>query len=197
MSPRTDELCADGALPDDPHELEALLADWRWLGELARRLVFDPERADDARQTAWLDAASRSKPERPGRDRLRRALRRALWNGRRGDARRRHRESLASTPEALPSTAELIARGEQQRRVWTELQALDEPYRTTLLLHFQDGLAPTEIAQRSGLAPDSVRARIRRGVELLRERLRRDEAGGGLRALALAVPGVPAVPAVP
>ena len=67
MSPRTDDLCADGALPADPRELEALLADWRWRGELARRLDFDPERADDARQTAWLDAASLGRLERASR----------------------------------------------------------------------------------------------------------------------------------
>ncbi len=54
--------------------------------------------------------------------------------------------------------------------------ALDEPYRSTLLLRFFDDLPPRDVAKRTGVPVETARARIRRGLEQLRARL--DKAHG-------------------
>jgi hypothetical protein len=48
---------------------------------------------------------------------------------------------------------------------------LEEPYRTTLILRFYDGLAPTEIARHLGVPASTVRVRLKRGLDRLRVRL--------------------------
>ncbi|QDV09137.1 RNA polymerase sigma factor [Planctomycetes bacterium Poly30] len=161
-------------------DLARSLQDWIWLGHLCARLVADPGLADDARQEAWLAGSSRHS--------MFLAARRFIWRSRRSERRRSVREEAAARPESLPSTDELVLRSEQQRRVWDQLMALDEPYRTALLLRYQEGLEPKEIADRQDVAADTIRWRLRRGVEKLRECLDADEEGGGLRAVALGVP---------
>ena len=168
-------------------ERERLLGDLTWLGTLARILVGDPALADDACQEAWLAASARG-TRTPDRDRLLQAFRSFVWRTRRGERRRSRREASAAHTEALPSTEELIIRGEQQRRLWERLTELEDPFRPTLLLRFQEGLDARTIAQRLGVRHDTVRWRVRRGLELLREAIERDEEGGGLAGLALAIP---------
>lgn len=166
-------------------ELEERLADLRWLGALALRLVSDPALADDACQEAWLSVSRRGRSDRRS---LFAAFRGALWRRRRGEARRERREQAAARGESVPSTEELIVRGETQRRLWEHLRELAEPFRSTLLLRFQESLSTEEIAARTGVPRDTVRARVRRGLVLLREAVERDEDLGGLRALIVAVP---------
>ncbi|QDV10131.1 RNA polymerase sigma factor RpoE [Planctomycetes bacterium Poly30] len=171
-----------------------MLGDWVWLGQLASRIVADAGLADDAQQAAWVSASA------PGavhgsiengnrRVQLYWALRRWISSTHRSDQRRVRRERVAARTEALPSTEELILRGEQQRRIWDALKELPEPLRGTLLLHFQDGLSVTEIAERSNAKADTVRRRIHRGVAILRDRLDADLGGGGVLALCAAIPG--------
>ncbi|MCP3918811.1 MAG: hypothetical protein GY711_24960 [bacterium] len=158
-------------MPPDTLDPARLLADLRWLSRLACALVADPALADDACHDAWLRARCSAGHDAPDRSCLARSLRNVLWSARRGHARRLERERLAAQPESLPSTDELIASGEQQRLVWDELLRLDEPFRTTLLLRFQEGLEPALIADRLGVPRDTTRWRLRRGLELLRVRL--------------------------
>ncbi len=174
----------------EPHGLDRSLADWVWLGELCRRIVYDEGLAEDAQQAAWLAGAGRPMEGVTRRAQLFWAARRYVTGSRLADARRRRREKAAARHEALPSPADLVERGEQQQRVWSAARALPDPPRTALLLHFQDGLSPKEIAERSGDKVDTVRRRIQRGVALLRERLEADREGGGLLALAMAVPSL-------
>lgn len=87
-----------------------------------------------------------------------------------------------------PATDVLVGRAEQQQRVLRALLGLDEPYRSTLLGQFQEGLTPAEISARSGVPVDTVRWRLRRGIEQLKGALQRDVQGGGLAAVALGVP---------
>ncbi|QDU69582.1 hypothetical protein [Engelhardtia mirabilis] len=163
------------------------LADLRWLGNLALRLVSDPTLADDACQEAWL-AASRGGTVAVDRGRLLLGLRRFLWRVRRADGRRLRRERAVAASEALPSTAELLEVGEQRQRVWEHLKALQEPFRSTLLLRFQGELSNAAIARTLDVPADTVRWRVRRGLELLRDSLERDRAGGGLAAIVPALP---------
>ncbi len=144
----------------------------QWLGTLASRLVRDTALADDACQEAWLAASASGPTDRPpGRLALLRALRRFLWSNRRAEARRKKREQQVAIHNPLPSTDELLLRGEQRALLWRHLAELDEPYRSTLLLRFQEQLETASIARRQNIAADTVRWRIRRGLELLRIRL--------------------------
>lgn len=189
-----------------PHwdDLRRQLKELRWLGSLASRLVVDPNVAEDACQEAWMtvQTSKRAALDDSGRRvHLVRALRRFLWRRQRSESRRRDRERGVAQGEALPPTSELILRGEQRERLWSHLKGLDEPYRSTLLLRFQEDLETLEIASRQGIPRDTVRWRIRRGLELLRESLGADTEGGGLPALAFALPlgsgtlsGIPSIP---
>ena len=160
-----------------------LLSDLEWLGQLARRLVSDPDLADDACQEAWLAASRKGHGARIDRQSLTQFVRSYIWRARRSNQRRRAHEFRAARPDQLPSTEELLLIGERQQELWRHLSELPEPYRSTLLLHFQQGIAPGEIASRSGLAVATVRWRLRRGLEVLKESLERDEDGPRLMGM--------------
>src|SRR6185436_18438084 len=80
-----------------------------------------------------------------------------------------------SNAPSPPSTERLARtrwpRIEAQRLMLEELAALEEPFRSTLVLRFQDELAPAEIARRLGIPAGTVRWRIHEGLSRLRARL--------------------------
>jgi RNA polymerase sigma factor (sigma-70 family) len=160
--------------------IDELLAHREWLTRLARRLVADHETADDIVQETWL-AALRRPPRRLRRVRawLATVARNVVRDRGRSEATRRRREELASGSERLPDTAELVARAELRRDLAKRVLGLPEPFRTTVLLRFDEDLAPHEIARRAGIPASTVRGRLRRGLDLLREDL--DRARGGDR----------------
>jgi RNA polymerase sigma-70 factor, ECF subfamily len=55
--------------------------------------------------------------------------------------------------------------------VLSEIRALPEAYRETLVLRLVEGLTGPEIAARTGLTHASVRVNLHRGMKLLRVRL--------------------------
>jgi len=157
----------------DPR-LEALLRERQWLAGLARRLVSDGAAAEDLAQETWLAAFARAPAEvRSWRAWLGESARRLASRERRGAGRRVAREAAVARPEATPSSDELVAKGERLELVAREARALDEPFRTVLLLRYQEELEPAAIAARLDLPADTVRARLRRALELLRARLER------------------------
>jgi RNA polymerase sigma-70 factor (ECF subfamily) len=166
---------------------ETLLVHTNWMRRLARSLVRDDAQADDVVQDA-MAAALRSPPRDPVAlpawlaATVRNAARQ-LW---RGENRRVAREAAAARPESLPGAAEVVARAEEHGLVVQAVIALDEPYRTALLLRFFDDLPPRDVAQRTGVPLETARARIRRGLEQLRGRLDRAHGGDG-RAWRLAL----------
>ena len=123
--------------------LQDLLAHGDWLNRLARQLAGSHAEADDLLQDTWL-AALRSppnpgRPPRPWLAKVMQNLRRMYW---RGAERRRSREGFAAPAlgeTQAPDTQLLVERVELQRLVARLLLALDEPYRTTILLSFFDG----------------------------------------------------------
>jgi hypothetical protein len=68
-----------------------------------------------------------------------------------------------------------------QRVIGDAVTALDEPYRTMILLRFYDGIPPREIARRLEIPVDTVKSRLRRGLGQLRAAL--DRAHGGDRGV--------------
>lgn len=151
-----------------------MLADLTWTQALARSLV-GAAGAEDVAQEAWLVAVRRrGEAWPPSRAWLSGTVRRMAARRWRSAGRRVAREESVARTEDLPSTAELVARNEEQQRVAQAVLELEEPYRTTLLLRFQEGLETAEIARRQGAANDTARWRVRKGLSLLRDRLERD-----------------------
>ncbi len=166
-----------------PHDAEALLADLSWVQGLARSLLRDAGAGDDVAQEAWLAALRREEP--PSRAWLAGTVRNLAARWWRDQGRRGRRELESARSEALPSTSELIEKNELQQVVAQEVLELDEPFRTSLLLRYQEGLKPNRIAARQGVPADTVRWRLRKGERLLRERFERRVGDDWRRSLAV------------
>jgi RNA polymerase sigma factor (sigma-70 family) len=158
--------------PSAPVPIERLLEHRAWVTALARALVADPNRADDVAQDAWLAALRR--PPRHGdalRAWLARLVRHRASNARRDDARRVARERSAGRRPSSVDPSDAVARVEAHERVVREVLALAEPYRTTVVLRFYEGLSGPQIASRMDVPLETVRTRMKRAVARLRERL--------------------------
>ncbi|HKD99913.1 MAG TPA: sigma-70 family RNA polymerase sigma factor, partial [Planctomycetota bacterium] len=88
-------------------------------------------------------------------------------------------------PERVPSDAEILEREEARRAVVASVLALDEPYRTVLLLRYFEDSPPREIARRVGVPFETVRTRLKRALDLVRADL--DRRRGDRRAWCLAL----------
>ena len=152
-----------------PTPLQRLLAHEGFLRELAARLVADPGTADDVVQETWL-AAMRRPPTSGGSARgwLGAVARNAARMSWRTQERRARRERAAARPEALPSASDVLEREHARRAVVAAVLRLDEPYRTTILLRFYEGLAPREVARRCDVPVETVRTRTRRALARMR-----------------------------
>lgn len=154
---------------------ELALEDLRWLQALAARLVRDPHLADDAVQETLVAALER-RPRAAGSLRawLGAILRNALRQEWRGRARRARREVQARPARSERSTLEVVEELSLHRRLVERVQALDEPYRTAVVLRYLRGRAVAEIARELGVPPKTVRTRLERALDQLRERLGAD-----------------------
>lgn len=183
--------------PDfDPAQLASHAA---WLRQLARRLVRDAALAEDVAQETLRVALERA-PAAASPDRLRAWLHNVARNlarmQRRGDERRaaRDRAHAQRAPRHAPAAADVVARAAAQRRLIDAVLALDEPYRTAVLLAYEERAKPGEIARRTGVSPEAARKRVSRGLALLRSRLAmdgRDERPNWLAGLALVAAAPP------
>ena len=85
-----------------------------------------------------------------------------------------------------------------QRALVDAVLALDEPYRSAVLLRYFEGLEPAEIARRRGVPAGTVRSHLSRGLAELRAALDRRHGGdtrtwcAALLPLAIESPGAPA-----
>ncbi len=161
--------------------VEVLLEHATWMRELARRLVRDPGGADDVAQAALVAASMSAPRERSSlRAWLATVVRNAARERQRGERRRALREMGAAREEALPSTEEVVERAEAQRELVEAVLALEEPYRTTILLRFFEERNAHEVAVALGVPDATVRTHVARGLARLRTRL--DRKHGGDRA---------------
>ena len=153
---------------------ERFQADDRFVRSLARRLLRDPQTADDAAQDTWL-AALLAGPA-PGlldgltRGWLSTVVRNFALQTLRGRQRRQRREQavargLAIDPEAEHFDPALVA------RVQAAVAALPEDYRTVVHLRFFEDRLPFAIADELGVPVETVRTRLKRAVERLRAAL--------------------------
>jgi RNA polymerase sigma-70 factor (ECF subfamily) len=166
-------------------------ADWpshlAFVRRLARSLLADPSEADDVAQDAWL-TWSRSPPREAGA--LRRWLasvaRNLVLMRDRSSIRREGRERGGAIPESQPSAAHLVEQMDLHRRVVELVLALDEPFRTVVMLRFYEQRSLEEIAKQLDVPLETVKSRQRRALARLRTELLGDEASTERRA-ALAV----------
>ena len=167
-------------------EIDDLLAHAGWMRELAWRMVRDHGAADDIVQDTWV-AALAHPPQggRPVRPWLRTLLANMAHKRRRGETRRRDRETLAEAREATPATDDLLAQIELQRELISEVVRLHEPYRSVILRRFYRGESAAHIARQTGIPAATIRSQIDRGLDQLREHMlsRRNAEGGDPREL--------------
>lgn len=158
--------------PDD------FLAHADFVRGLARSLVLDASSADDISQQAWL-AALRQPPggDKPVRAWMSRVVRNLVRLRQRSESRRTERERRAASLDDVPSAEEIVAREEIRRRMIEAVLDLGEPYRSTIILRYYEGLSAAEIARRSDVPAGTVRTRLMRGLNRLRKRLDTDHGG--------------------
>ncbi len=152
---------------------ESLLSHAAWVGALAVSLVRDASEAEDLAQEVLLEALRRPPRQRgPWRPWLKtvaknRARRLARESQRRTD--RERKSALSEVEDREP--ADIVQRASLQRQVVNAVLDLDEPYRTTVLLRYFDGLTPAKIAKRQSVPVSTVQTRLKRGRARLREAL--------------------------
>ena len=158
---------------------QALVEHEAFVRSLARSLVRDPGLADDLAQDTWV-AALRRPPAAAGSPRswLTLVMRNQLSNKRRGEARRSKREAEVAREEIDEQQGERLERLELQQLVVNVVLALPEPQRAVLMMHFYDGLSPSEIARRRGVPAATMRSQLKRGLSAVRERLDAEHPGG-------------------
>lgn len=150
-----------------PPDLERLLAERDFVTRLARNLLHDEHLAEDAAQEALLAAMRRPPTSALATRAWLSAVTRNFANQvARGRIRRIERERRAARAEAAPPPAD-SAREEIGRAVL----GLDEPYRSTILMRFFEGLMPAAMADRLAVPVDTVKTRLKRALAMLRARI--------------------------
>ncbi|MCI0342588.1 MAG: sigma-70 family RNA polymerase sigma factor [Planctomycetales bacterium] len=168
---------ADEAIRLDP---ETLLEHAGFVRALARSLVRDEWLAEDVEQETWVAALERPPRELGAlRGSLGTVVRNFARQAFRASSRLASREAWASAPEAVPSAAELLGREDARRMVVEAVLALEEPYRSAVVLRYLEELPPREVARRLGVPVETVKTRLKRAIGILRERF--DARHGGDR----------------
>jgi RNA polymerase sigma factor (sigma-70 family) len=157
---------------------------------LAHELLADEHAADDTVQETWLRfLAHPPRAAAATRTWLRSVTTRLTIERRRGAARRAEREERSARPEALPSVAEELAQAEVARSLVAAVLALEEPYRTSVLLAHWRGWDARRIARETGAPLATVRSRLQRAHGKLRERLDASHGRAAWAAVLARLPG--------
>ena len=175
-----------------PHSPEAVLEHLDWVRGLARRLCADACMADDVTQEVVI-AAVRQQPPR-GLS-LRRWLGSIVRNRSRQtlreETRRRGYEGQMDPGTDVPATADFVEKLAVQRRVVDAVLALQEPYRSTLLLRYYEDQSPARIARLTGVPVATVKTRLRRSLAQLRRDMDSEFGSDGRSWLLALIPILP------
>jgi RNA polymerase sigma factor (sigma-70 family) len=169
----------------DPR-LASLLAEAQWLRELARRLVrCEHDAADLVQDTLHTALLQPPAAERPLRGWLRTVLLHR-WRDRvrERNARAAREQRLAAVAADAPASGDVVQRAESHRALVDAVLALDEPYRTCVLLRFFEHMPPRAIAARTGAPLATVHSRLQRALAMLRARLASTHGPSWRRAVA-------------
>lgn len=175
---------------------DTLLREVTWLRRLAHRLVADDATADDLAGDALAALSAQATPPRSRRGWLATVLRHRAERQQQRDTRRRRSERSAARDEHLPPVDESLAKAQLHRAVVDAVLALQEPYRSAVVLRYLDDLPLHEVAARLQVPTETARTRIKRGLDQLRQKL--DHRYGDRAAwAALLLPLRPLRPATP
>ncbi|MCE9634703.1 MAG: sigma-70 family RNA polymerase sigma factor [Planctomycetes bacterium] len=158
--------------PSEGVPIEVLLTHREWVRALARSLYVDRNDADDLEQETW-----RMSLERPPRHAkslrawLAKAVRNAAISTGRKQRIRGTREAEVVPRVSTPTPADSVAAAELMARIAHAVVQLDEPYRTTVVLRYYEGLEASEIAAQLSTPVETVRTRLKRALAELRRRL--------------------------
>lgn len=168
--------------------LEEWLEHEEFLRKVLRRLLASEADVDDALQQTWTKLLERPSdtPEEP-RGWLTRVARNVALGGLRARRRRAEHEAQVIARARDDSPDESAARVEALQRVGAAILALEEPYRSVVLLRHEQELDMGAIARKLGRSEATVRSQLSRAHELLRRKLDRDF-GGRERWAVLAAP---------
>jgi RNA polymerase sigma factor (sigma-70 family) len=142
---------------------------------VCRRLLHDPNDADDAFQATFLvlarKAGSVGQPDRLANWLYGVALR--VAQKARAEAARRHarQQQVTDRPAAEPGRA--ADRDDLRQVLDEEVQRLPEKFRLPILLCYLQGQTREDAARQLGSSPGAVKGMLERGRELLRSRLGR------------------------
>ncbi|MEO8843633.1 MAG: sigma-70 family RNA polymerase sigma factor, partial [Kofleriaceae bacterium] len=176
--PRARHICTE--MPD----VAELLGEAEWLTRLARSLTGSAADADDVVQDTFATALrSPPDPGRPVRPWLRRVATNIVRMRHRGRVRRDAREAvIEQITEPMRTPEQLLERARIERTLTDLVLALEEPYRTTILLRYREGLTAETIAKQEGVPAGTVRWRLKTGIDRLRTRLDERESSKTWRA---------------
>ncbi|MDA1266699.1 MAG: sigma-70 family RNA polymerase sigma factor [Planctomycetota bacterium] len=150
---------------------EALLAHAAWVERLAQRLVRDDAQAADVVQETWLQALRKPPAGGPTRAWLGTVLRNTARRSGRKEQDRLHAEREGARAETQPDVQAVISRAALSQEVVGDVLALEEPYRSVVLLRWFEDLGPSEIARKLDRPVSTVKTQLQRGHEHLRQRL--------------------------
>ncbi|MBL8756121.1 MAG: sigma-70 family RNA polymerase sigma factor [Planctomycetes bacterium] len=163
--------------PTDP---AGFPADDHFVRSLARRLLRDPQAADDAAQDTWLAAVAQGQGtgwlDGLSRGWLAAVVRNFALQALRGRQRRLLREQAVARGLCLdPDAATLDP--DQAERLRRAVDQLPADYRTVVQLRFFDDLLPTRIAEQLDVPVETVRTRLKRALQRLQALLRATGSG--------------------
>ena len=168
---------------------EDLLAHADFIQSLALRLVKDELDAADLSQQTWLTALERpAEIHRSLQGWLARVARNIKYMTHRAERHRKSREHESAPINSIPTPHEIVEKLEIRQLMMDELLRLKDPYRTTIVLRYYEGLNVKEIADHQGIPSNTVKTRLQRGLSLLRERLDARYGGNRKQWLAAMVP---------
>jgi RNA polymerase sigma-70 factor (ECF subfamily) len=172
--------------------LAELVTSAGWLRRLAVGLLGDRDAAEDVVQgtlvTAWVHPPDRDREVRPW---LAEVARNQALDQKRSASRRAAREAAAQVPDPPSTPEQLIGDLEIHRLVAEVVCAQDEPYRSTLVTHYYDGVPAVEMARRLKVPAGTVRWRLKEGLDRVRVELDRRQHGDRRRWRRALLPLVP------
>ncbi len=152
--------------------VRSLLSHQSWLRRLARRLVRSPAAADDLVQDTCVTALRVAPPGADMRPWLRGVMRHLASHYVRGERRRIAREdSYQRITSSIAAPDGILEYGVDRERLRDIVESLPEPFRSTVVQRYIEGLSCAEIARAHRVPAGTVRWRQTRALELLRSRL--------------------------
>lgn len=135
---------------------------------IAAGLLKNEHDADDAAQDAWVAALGSRESNTTLRAWLANVTKNFAFRIIRDRSRRARREEAVARPEATATVAEIVERERARQQILAAVLALEEPYKTAVLLRYFENLPPREIAKRTGEPIGTVKTRLKRGLGDLR-----------------------------